>query len=96
MRLIALLATAALLAGCTMTPKPAVTPPPAPHLTPPSQIALAACERPVVLKKGAATQQQVEIAWSVDDDHLIECARRHQILANYIKRRDGALAGKGR
>jgi hypothetical protein len=95
MRLIAIIGLA-LLAGCSLTPKPVVTPPPAPRLTAPSPTALADCELPLKLKSGPLTQQQVEIAWGVDDDHLIACRDRHRILANYIRKRDAGLAGAAR
>ncbi len=54
---------------------------------------MAACEPPVKLKAGPLTQQQVETAWGVDDDHLIDCGARHRILANYIRKRDAGLTG---
>ena len=78
-------------AGCSMTPHPVTTPPPRPKLTPPSLTSMAECEAPVKLRKGPLTQQQAEIAWAVDDDHLIQCGARHKILANYIRKRDAGL-----
>lgn len=94
MRPIILIVAMMALAGCAMTPKPVVSPPPPPKLAAPSLTALADCADPVVLKAGPATQQQVEIAWGVDDDHLRECKARHRILANYIRKRDAGLSGK--
>jgi hypothetical protein len=82
------------LAACGDPARTLVTPPPVPRITPPSPVALADCQPPVKLRAGPATQQQVEIAWSVDNDHLIDCGRRHKILANYIRKRDAGLAGK--
>ena len=79
------------LAGCSMTPHPVTTPPPRPKLTPPSLTSMAECEAPAKLRKGPLTQQQAEIAWAVDDDHLIQCGARHKILANYIRKRDAGL-----
>jgi|GEM_PF-6676125 len=83
----------ALLAGCSISPKPVTTPPPAPKITPPSPAAMADCEPPLKLRAGPLTQQQAETAWGVDDDHLLECGARHKILASYIRKRDAALTG---
>lgn len=79
------------LAACGDPAKTLVTPPPRPHITPPSQIAMADCDDPVKLQKGPATQQQVEALWGVDDQHLVDCKARHRILANYIRKRDAGL-----
>ncbi len=96
MRPIILIIVAMLLAGCSLSPKPLVTPPPRPQVTAPSQSAMADCIGPVKLRTGPLTQQQAEIAWGVDDDHLIDCAARHKILANYIRKRDAALTSQGK
>ena len=82
-----------LLAGCATAPKPGTTPPPPPKIAAPSPSSLAACEPPVKLRAGAMTQQQVETAWAVDVDHLIECGSRHRILVNYVRKRDAGLSG---
>jgi hypothetical protein len=82
------------LAGCSLGPKPDVTttPPPAPHVATPSPVTLAPCTPPVKLRPGAATQQQVEQLWGVDDDHLIDCATRQKILADFAREELGGLA----
>jgi hypothetical protein len=91
-----ILALALLLAvaGCSLSPKPVTTPPPSPRITPPSLTSMAPCEGPVQLRAGPLTQQQVENLWGVDDDRLVECAARHKILANYIRKRDAGLTSQ--
>ncbi len=92
MKPLILVAAALLLAGCSLSPKAVTTPPPKPHITPPSITSLADCDGPVKLRSGPLTQQQVENLWGIDDDRLIDCVRRHKILANYIRKRDAALS----
>lgn len=96
MKSIPALALMLALAGCSLSPKPVTTPPPAPRITPPSLSSLAACDGPVQLRAGPLTQQQVENLWGVDDDRLIQCAERHRILANYIRKRDAGLTSQGK
>lgn len=91
MRPIILIITLMALAGCATTPRPVTTPPPPPKIAAPSPSSLAACEPPVKLRAGPMTQQQVETAWAVDVDHLVDCGARHRILANYVRKRDAAL-----
>lgn len=88
-----ILIIALMVTGCSISPKPVVTPPPKPRLAAPSLTTMAPCWLPVKLQKGPATQKQVEIAWGVDDDHLSDCAARQKILANYIRKRDAELTG---
>ena len=96
MKALATLLAVLLLAGCSMSSKPVTTPPPKPRLTPPSLTSLADCNAPVKLRAGPLTQQQAENLWGADTDSLIDCGRRHRILANYIRKRDAGLAGSAR
>lgn len=80
------------LAGCDPG-QTLVTPPTPPHLVPAPQALTTRCEPPVVLRKGALTQQQDETAWGVDDDHLIQCGHRLDSLAQYYAKRDAAIMG---
>lgn len=95
MKKIALLAGAALLAtslaGCATTGT--VAPADKPHIAPPSAVSLQDCLLPVNLPPGDMTQQQIEKYWGTDRAHQIDCARRHKILADYIRQRDAGLTG---
>lgn len=96
MKALATLLAVVALAGCSMTPHPVTTPPPKPRITPPSLTSMAECQTPVKLAKGPLTQQKAEIAWGIDDDRLMQCAARHKILANYIRKRDAGLTANAR
>jgi len=80
------------LTGCKTTST--ITPVVKPILTPADSELLRSCLGPVEVPPRALTQQQIERLWITDRQRIIECARRHQALAEWIKRRDALLMGE--
>lgn len=81
------------LAACATTST--VTPPDRPNLTPPDALSMRGCLLPVHLPPGSLTQADIEKYWGTDRAHQIDCAKRHKILADYIRERDSGLIGVG-
>jgi uncharacterized lipoprotein len=77
------------LAACSTTS--IVTPPDRPRLDAPDSVSMKACQKPINLPAGEMTQQDIEKYWGRDRSHQIECAKRHKILADYIRNRDAGL-----
>jgi hypothetical protein len=77
------------LGGCATTPL--VTPPDRPRLDAPDASVMTRCARPITVPDHPLTQAEVEAYWGRDTDSLIACGERQRILADYIRRRDGAL-----
>ena len=79
------------LAACSTTGT--IMSPDKPRLDAPDTVSLRGCELPVKLPAGKMTQRDIETYWGLDRTHQIDCAKRHKILADYIKNRDAALRG---
>lgn len=79
------------LAGCATSPAPVTAPPDRPRIDPPDASVMKRCPRPIAAPDHPLTQAEVEAYWGHDTDSLIDCGERQRILADYIRRRDGAL-----
>ena len=79
------------LAACSTTG--IVAPPDRPRLDAPDSASMKSCQKPINLPAGEMTQRDIEKYWGLDRSHQIECAKRHKILADYIKKRDAGLTG---
>lgn len=90
-RVAALSAILLALAACSTTG--IATPPDRPRLDAPDSVSLRGCLLPTKLPAGAMTQKDIEKYWGLDRSHQIDCAKRHKILADYIKKRDAGLKG---
>lgn len=63
-----------------------------PFIIAPDSSLIKACKGVVDLPDRALTQRDIERLWISDRKSLIECAKRHKALADFIKQRDGGLS----
>ena len=71
-----------------------VSPPAPPRISAPDSALVKDCKLPIDIGSKALTQSQLESLWITDRISLLDCARRHKALRDFIADRDAGLGKK--